>query len=111
MEYWASQNGISTSAMERAVGRLNQRMGMAADGNEKYAGALERLGVDLEGVKDGTINTEDAMATALQTLSEMESETEKSAAVADLFRSKLAHEVLLALKTMSFSFSKTYKII
>ena len=33
MDYWASQNGLSSDNMEKAVGRLNQRIGMAADGN------------------------------------------------------------------------------
>lgn len=103
MEYWANQNGIATSSMERAVGRLNQRMGMAADGNEKYSNALERLGVDLNGVKDGTVTTEDAMATALQTLSEMESETEKSAAAAELFGTRMARDLMPALQDGSMS--------
>src|SRR5690625_1726653 len=106
MEYWASQNGISVSAMERAVGRLDQRIGMAADGNEKYANALERLGVDMESVKDGTLETEDAMATALQTLSQMESETEKSAAAAELFGTRMARDLMPALQDGSLSFEE-----
>ena len=36
MDYWASQNGLSQANLEKAVGRLNQRMGEAANGNEKY---------------------------------------------------------------------------
>src|SRR5690625_2199323 len=106
MEYWASQNGISVSAMERAVGRLDQRIGMAADGNEKYANALERLGVDMESVKDGTLETEDAMATALQTLSQLESETEKSAAAAELFGTRMARDLMPALQDGSLSFEE-----
>src|SRR5690554_4236389 len=31
MNYWASQNGISTDNMEKAVGRLNQRIGLAVN--------------------------------------------------------------------------------
>ncbi|PJH58700.1 hypothetical protein CVR97_28375, partial [Salmonella enterica subsp. enterica serovar Typhimurium] len=45
MSYWAEQNGIAAEQMEKGVGRLNQRMGLAAEGNEKYSSALEQLGV------------------------------------------------------------------
>src|SRR5690625_7442430 len=79
MEYWASQNGLSSNDMERAVGRLNQRIGLAAEGNEKYSNALERLGVDMNAVKEGTVSTEDAMYQSIQTLSEMTNEQEKYA--------------------------------
>ena len=103
MDYWASQNGISSSEMERAVGRLNQRIGMAADGNEKYSNALERLNVNMDDVRDGTVSTEDAMATAIQSLSEMESQQEKSAMAAELFGTKLGRELMPALQDGSLS--------
>ncbi|WP_117168876.1 phage tail protein [Paraliobacillus sediminis] len=98
MEYWAGQNGISSQTLERAVGRLNQRMGLAAEGNEKYSSALTNLGVDMEGVKDGTISTDDAMSTAIQTLSGMTNEQEKSAKASELFGTKMARDLMPALK-------------
>ncbi|WP_213810604.1 peptidoglycan DD-metalloendopeptidase family protein [Jeotgalicoccus sp. WY2] len=103
MDFWASQNGLSQDNLEKAVGRLNQRMGMALDGNEKYSTALERLGVDLEGVRDGTISTEDAMAQSIQSLSEMENEHEKAALATEMFGTKLSRELLPALNDGSLS--------
>lgn len=103
LNYWANQNGIAASSMERAVGRLNQRIGMAKDGSDKYAGALERLGVSYKDIEAGNVSTEDAMATVLQTLSEMESESEKASAAADLFGTRMGRDLMTALQDGSMS--------
>lgn len=107
--YWASQNGLAQEDMEKAVGRLNQRMGLAVDGNKKYAGALEKLGVDLNGVKDGTVSTEDAMAQSLTTLSGMENQHEKAALAAELFGTKLSREMMPALNDGSLTMEEARK--
>lgn len=109
MDFWASQNGLSHEDMEKAIGRLNQRMGLAVDGNEKYATALERLGVDLDGVRDGSVSTEDAMAQSISTLSEMSNESEKSALASELFGTKLARELMPALNDGSLSMEDARK--
>jgi len=109
LDYWASQNGLSHDSMERAVGRLNQRMGLAADGNEKYSEALSRLGVDMSKVSDGTLSTEDAFAQSIQTLSQMTSEQEKSALASELFGTKLARDLLPALQDGSLSLEDAKK--
>lgn len=101
--YWASQNGISQEQMEKAIGRLNQRMGQALDGNEKYAGALEKLGVDLGAVEDGSLSTEDAMAQSISTLSEMDNEHEKAALATEMFGTRMARDLLPALNDGSLS--------
>lgn len=106
MEYWASQNGVAQEQMEKAVGRLNQRMGMAASGNEKYADALEAVGVNMEDVTNGSITTEDAFATSLQTLSNVTNENEKAALATELFGTKLARDLLPALNDGSLSFEE-----
>lgn len=103
MEYWASQNGLSSNDMERAVGRLNQRIGLAVGGNKKYSDALVQLGVDMNAVKDGTVSTEDAMYQAISTLSQMTSEQEKSALASELFGTKLARELMPALQDGSLT--------
>ncbi|MEK0177385.1 transglycosylase SLT domain-containing protein, partial [Tetragenococcus halophilus] len=101
--YWASQNGISQEQMEKAVGRLNQRMGKAVDGNEKYAKALGNLGVDLGAVEDGSLSTEDAMAQSITTLSEMDNEHEKAALATEMFGTRMARDLLPALNDGSLS--------
>ena len=103
MNYWATQNGLSQAELERAVGRLNQRIGLAANGNEGYARALERLGVSMADVKNGTITTEQAMATTIRTLSQMTNEQEKSAVAADLFGTMLARNLMPALSDGALS--------
>lgn len=109
MEYWASQNGLAQNDMEKAAGRLNQRLGEAAAGNKKYSGALEQLGVDMDAVREGTVSTEDAFATSIQTLSGMTNEQEKAALASELFGTKLAREMLPALNDSSLSFEDAQK--
>ncbi|WP_100373072.1 peptidoglycan DD-metalloendopeptidase family protein [Bacillus sp. FJAT-45037] len=103
MDYWASQNGISQDIMENSLKRLNQRMGEAANGNKKYSNALTKLGVNMDGVREGTVSTEDAFAQSIQSLSEMTSEQEKSALAAELFGSKMAQDLMPALQDGSLT--------
>ena len=103
MSYWASQNGISSADMEKAVGRLNQRIGLALDGNTKYADGLEKMGVSMDDVRDGTVSTEEAMYTMIQSLSQMNNEQEKAAVASEVFGVKLARELMPALQDGSMS--------
>lgn len=109
MDYWASQNGISQQSMERAIQRTNRRMGEAVAGNEKYADALEAMGVNMADVRDGSITTEDAFAQSIQTLSEMENEQEKNALASEFFGKKLSNELLPALQDGSLSIEEAKK--
>lgn len=109
MKYWADQNNVSTSAMDRAMGRLNQRVGRAAGGNEKYGKALKNLGIDMKQVEAGTLSTEDAMKQSIQALSQMETEQEKSAAASELFGTKLARDLMPALQDGTLSFEEASK--
>lgn len=103
MDYWASQNGLSHEDMEKSVGRFNQRLGLAQNGNKKYANALDQMGVSLEDVKNGTLSTEDAFAQSIKHLSEMENEHDKVALATDLFGTKLSRNLLPALQDGSMS--------
>lgn len=109
MTYWASQNGIAHAQMEKAVGRLNQRIGMAANGNTKYADALKRLGINMDEVKNGTLSTEDAFAQSIQSLSEMTNEQEKAELATEMFGVKLARDLLPALNDGSLSIDEAKK--
>ncbi|MGM8212640.1 phage tail protein [Virgibacillus sp. W0430] len=108
-DYWAGQNGIAHAQMEKAVGRFNQRMGMAQNGNEKYAAALQQLGVDMDSVRDGTLSTEDAFAQSIKTLSEMENEQDKVNWATEMFGTKLARDLLPALQDGSLSLEDAKK--
>lgn len=109
MDYWASQNGISQGNMEKAIGRLNQRIGAAKEGNEKYSGALEKLGINMDDVRDGTVSTEDAMTQSIQALSEMTNEQDKAALASELFGTKLGRELMPALQDGSLSIEDAKK--
>jgi len=85
MDFWASQNGISSSAMERSVGRLNQRIGRAVDGNEKYASAFALLGVEIEDSNGKIRETEDVMRDTIASLRDIEDPALRSARAAEVF--------------------------
>ena len=110
MDYWASQNGISHQSMENALQRLNQRMGLAAEGNKKYSAGLERLGIEMSAVEDGTLSTEDAFAQSIQSLSEMTNESEQAALAGELFGNKLGQELLPALRESALSIDDAKKM-
>src|SRR5690625_3629158 len=109
MEYWASQNGLSHENMEKSMKRLNQRLGQAVEGNEKYSNALTRLGVDLKEVEKGNVSTEQAMTQSIQALSEMENSQQKAALAADLFGVKLAQELMPTLDKGALSIEEAQK--
>ncbi|MFC4403322.1 hypothetical protein [Gracilibacillus xinjiangensis] len=109
MDFWASQNGLSHENMEKAIGRLNQRVGMAADGNKKYADALTDLGVNMDDVKNGTVSTEEVMAQSIQSLSEMTNGNKQAALASDLFGTKLGRELLPSLQEGALSIEDAKK--
>ena len=103
MDYWASQNGVSTEAMERAVGRLNQRVGRAADGNDKYAEAFEVLGVSIHGTEGKIRDTEDVMRDTISALRDVEDPALRSAQASEIFGTKMARDLMPALEDGSLS--------
>lgn len=103
LDYWAQQNNISQQAFHKIAGRLNQRMGEAKNGNEKYQKALEGVGVSMQEVKQGTIDTEEAFARSIKTLSETENEQDKVSKATELFGKKTARQLLPALQEGSLS--------
>lgn len=110
MDYWASQNGISQGSMERAVGRLNQRIGRAVDGNEKYSDAFEALGVNVKDTGGNIRDTEDVMADTIQSLSEIEDESMKSAKASEVFGTSLARQLMPALQDGSLSMEEAAEV-
>jgi len=109
MDYWAGQNGLSAEDLEKAVGRLNTRIGDAAGGNKKYSDALTKLGINMDDVREGTISTEEVFAKSIQSLSEMENGQQKAAMASELFGTKLGRELLPALEDGSLSFEDAKK--
>lgn len=109
MDYWAGQNGVSQANMEKSMQRLNQRVGEARGGNEKYSGALKTLGIDMKAVKDGTLSTEDAMSQSITALSKMTNEQDKAALASELFGTKLSQELMPAIQDGSLTMEDAKK--
>jgi len=103
MEYWASQNGMEAKSLERAVGRLNQRIGRAADGNEKYAEAFGAVDVALHDTQGNLRDTEDVMYDTIEALRDIEDPAARSAAASEIFGTKMARDLMPALEDSSLS--------
>jgi len=97
LRYAMGQMGISGSRVERGLGRLNQRIGRAAQGNDKYAEALYKLGFSYEEVQNGTLDTEEAFMRAIDTLHNMENATDQSALASELFGTRMARDLMPAI--------------
>lgn len=109
MDFWASQNGLSHERMEKAIGRFNQRLGQAVNGNEKYADALSAVGINLDKVQDGSLSTEDAYTQTIQKLSQMESEQDKVNYATEIFGTRMARDLLPALADGALSIDDARK--
>ena len=111
MHYWASQNGISSSALERGVGRLNQRIGRAIDGNDKYTEAFEALNVKLKDGEGNIRNTDDVMKETVSTLRDIEDPAIRSARASEIFGTRMARDLMPALEDGSISLEEATKRI
>ena len=105
LNYWAGQNGVSMTTLEKGVRTLNQQIGEAKSGNDKYNETLEAAGINMEALANGTLSTEDAFAQALVHFSQISDEGERAAAATQLFGSKLAGELMPAISDSSLSLS------
>ena len=103
MDYWASQNGLSQASLERAVGRLNQRIGLAATGNDKYASAFEAVNVQVVDLNGNTRATEEVMKDTIAALRDIEDPARRSAMASEIFGTKMARELMPALDSTALS--------
>lgn len=103
MRYWADRNGISASNLDRAVGRLNQRLGDGEAEGNKYVTALNGIGVatlDAEGKVRGT---EEVMRDTIEALRGIEEPSIRSSMAAEIFGTKMARDLMPALQDGSLS--------
>ena len=109
LEYWGSQNGVSAASMESAVSEVNLMMGKAMQGNDRAAETLRKYGVDMKKLEAGSLETDQALETIIQSLSEIENEQRRSAAAAEIFGTQIGRELMPALKDGSMSFDEARK--
>lgn len=101
--FWAEQNGISSQSLERGMGRLNQRIGVAITEGGKYADALDTLGVAYQNADGSARDTNDVMADTIRTLQGIEDPALQSAMAAELFGTKMARDLMPALQDGSLT--------
>lgn len=76
--------GASEQLSQRALGRLNQRIGIAAKEGGKYADALVEMGYTQDQVRSGTITAEDAFSKLTTRLSQSSTASEAAAVASDI---------------------------
>lgn len=103
LRFASGQVGVGQDQLDKALGRLNQRMGLAVEGNDKYSSALSKLGVDMEGVRDGTVSTDEAFMKSIDTLNGMSNSQEQAALASELFGTKLSRDLMPMIEAGSLS--------
>ena len=103
LTYAMEQNGVKTSETDRILGRLNQRIGLAANGSDKYSNALNALGISNEEISSGTLKTEDAFRRIIGALNGIEDPAMKSAMASEIFGTVMARKLMPAINAGSDS--------
>lgn len=99
LNYALSQSGVSATDSERAFGRLNQRIGLAIEGNEKYASAFNKLGVAVQNANGSARNTEEVFLGVAESLSKIEDPASRSAVASEVFGVNLSRRLIPALNS------------
>ena len=97
MEFAMGQVGVSADTYEKAMRRVNQRVGEAKAGNEGYTEALKDLGYTQEEINQGQIDNDEVMMRAIDTMNKMEDSQAAAAMASDLFGKKTAQEMVPAV--------------
>ena len=94
LQYAMAQSGLSQDDFVRMMGRVNQRIGMARQGNEKYRKSLQALGISLEDLDKGLVGTEEAFIAMIDYLHQMEDSQQQAAVAGDFFGVMLARRMM-----------------
>ena len=103
MNFWAERNGVSSSNLERALGRLNQRIGDGTEEGSKYVKALNGIGVATLDAEGNVRGTEEVFRDTIEALRGIEEPSMQSAMAAEIFGTKLGRDLMPALQDSSLS--------
>lgn len=103
MNFWAERNGLSSGNLERALGRLNQRLGDGTAGSSKYVDALNDMGVATVDTEGKVRGTEEVFKDTIEALRGIEEPSQRSAMAAEIFGTKLGRDLMPALQDTSLS--------
>ena len=103
LDFWATQNGMSTDDMRRMVERLSIRVGQAAEGADRYAAAFERLNVAYLDADGTARDSYDVMRDTIKGLQDLEDSNIQAALAAEIFGDRVAARLLPALRDGSLT--------
>ena len=103
LRYWGDEAGISQSDLERAIGRLNQRLGDGEAEGNKYVTALQAIGVATQDANGQVRDTESVMRDTIAALRDIENPSERAAAAGAIFGTRLGRQLMPALSDTSLS--------
>lgn len=89
---------VSGSEVERALGRLNTRIGQARNGSSKYAEALQAIGYSQEEVASGSITSEQAFNKLVTSLQSTSSDTEAASMAVELLGDRIGRKLGPAIR-------------
>lgn len=90
LRYAADLSGVSMQDLEGLLVKLNKKMGEASVGSDEAAKFLRQFGVDVQGVRDGTVKTDEALKQIADRFANAPDGINKTAAAAELFGKQAA---------------------
>ena len=99
LEYAMAQSGLEQGEFIRMMGRVNQRIGFARQGNEKYRKSMQNLGISLEDVDKGLVGTEETFLAMINHLHEMDDAQKQAALAGDFFGVMLSRRMMPLIRS------------
>jgi hypothetical protein len=96
--YALQRLGLDSQSSRRALGRLNQRMGLATQGNKQYSEAFQQLGVHLKDSQGHMRSTNAVLDDTFDAISKIPNPTKRAAVASKIFGTHLSRMMLPALK-------------
>lgn len=97
LKYAFSQMGIEQQDMDRGLQRLTQRMGRAADGNDKYQDAFDDLGVSIKDSNGNLRDSDDVLDDVSDALQGIDDPAERASKAGELLGTNLGRKLGPAL--------------
>lgn len=97
---------VAEEDVDRAFGRLNQRIGRAQRGNEMYTEALMDLGFTQEQIRSGTLDTEEVFQQFIRRMQQATTDTEAAAVAGELLGTRMGRMIGPALRQAGGEFAR-----
>ena len=105
LRHQASLSDVSFESLTGSVAKFTRNVGEAIAGSEKQADTMRALGIDLDGVRAGTVSVEEALFGAIDTLSKTTNQFQKIQLGTDAFGRSFS-EIVPIINEGSAGFAK-----